>query len=70
MKRIVHSLVVATVIAASLAACPHRATAAPSTPPPPPPPPPPPGFHITKYVDLATPKFVEILNIVSSVLYP
>jgi len=54
-------------IALTLAACPHGASAASTTAPPPPPPPPP---HFTKYVDLASPKIYEVVSHVLPALLP
>jgi hypothetical protein len=59
----------AALIALTLAACPHRASAAASTAPPPPPPPRPPP-HITKYIDLASPTICTVVSLALPALLP
>jgi hypothetical protein len=55
----------AALIALTLAACPHRASATATTAPPPPPP-----LHITKYIDLASPKICGVVSLVLPALLP
>jgi hypothetical protein len=56
-----------TFVAISLSAGAHRASAASTSAPPPPPQP---SYSITKYVDLASPKLCELVNILAPVLLP